>query len=310
MSTEVTIWNDDKSLEEVKKLFAPNLTNIEFSMFVQMGKATGLNPFLREIWAVKFGNNPAQIFVGRDGYRKSAQSYPKYDYHYAEAVYSNDYFKSQDGVYHHEFNLKDRGELVGAFCNVKRKDSTRPISVFVEFKEYDLKQSIWKTKPATMIKKVAESQALRMAFQEKFAGTYEENELDSEELSSQNSSRYESKQAQPAQLPSMPPPIENRYDEAIKVCEEGLDFLVGEIEKDIKSSGLPFGESNEDKKFIYEMAQEIADTYDIDKRKNDSLIKTICRTVLTKNPTKETIGKEITQLFYDVKKNRPEEINS
>ena len=47
---------------------------------------------------------------------------------------------------------------------------------FVELSEYDTKQSVWKTKPATMIKKVAEAQGLRWAFQELFAGTYEESE--------------------------------------------------------------------------------------------------------------------------------------
>jgi len=297
MSTELTIWNDEKNLEEVKKLFAPNLTAVEFSMFVQMGKATGLNPFLREIWAVKFGNNPAQIFVGRDGYRKSAQSYPKYDYHYAEAVYSNDYFKSQDGVYHHEFNLKDRGELVGAFCNVKRKDSTRPISVFVEFKEYDLKQSIWKTKPATMIKKVAESQALRMAFQEKFAGTYEENELDNEELSNQNYSRYEVSQSQTAKLPSMPPD-----EKIIDVQKEEVPPL---------QNKLPFGESKEDKKLIFEKATQISSAFSIDAGKNEELIKKICRNVLlTKDLTEKSIDMHLNQLFYDVRKNKPEEINA
>lgn len=302
MSTELTIWNDDKSLEEVKKLFAPNLTNIEFSMFVQMGKATGLNPFLREIWAVKFGNNPAQIFVGRDGYRKSAQSYPKYDYHYAEAVYSNDYFKSQDGVYQHEFNLRDRGELVGAFCNVKRKDSSRPISVFVEFREYDLKQSIWKTKPATMIKKVAESQALRMAFQEKFAGTYEENELDNEELSSQNSSRYETKQTQTAQLPSIFPPIE------FLVITEGAGGGPNDVIEQ-KTNELPFGESKEDKKLIFEKANKISTVFSINVIKNEELIKTICRNVLLiKDVSEKSIDMHLSQLFHDVKKNRPEEI--
>lgn len=300
MSTELTIWNDEKNLEEVKKLFAPNLSAMEFSMFVQMGKATGLNPFLREIWAVKFGNNAAQIFVGRDGYRKSAQAYPKYDYHYAEAVYSNDYFKAQDGVYHHEFNLKDRGEIVGAFCNVKRKDSTRPISVFVEFKEYDLKQSIWKTKPATMIKKVAESQALRMAFQERFAGTYEENEIDTDKLSTQNSSRYDSKSTQVAQLPSMP------NDEKI------IDVEKNEPSSEpVKTNRLPFGESKEDKKSIFEKANQIAPAFSIEVSKNEEMVKNVCRNVLSiKDLSEKNIDMHLSQMFYDIKKNRPQEINT
>ena len=43
--------------------------------------------------------------------------------------------------------------------------------------EYSLPQSLWKSKPETMIKKVAEAQALRQSFQEVFAGTYSYAEI-------------------------------------------------------------------------------------------------------------------------------------
>ncbi len=299
MSTEVTIWNEETSIAEIKEIFAPLLTTTEFKTFIQMGKSTGLNPFLKEIWAVKYKEGiAAQIFIARDGYRKSAQRHVQYDYHYVESVYSNDFFEANEGVYSHKFNLKDRGILIGAFCTVKRKDSSRPMSIFIELKEYqqkyENKKTLWDSKPSTMIKKVAESQGLRMGFQELFAGSYEESEIDEDELSSQNSShssRGISNKNGTAQLPSMPPPIEH------------------EIIEQEKTSEMPFGESNEDKKFIFEEVKIVSKLYDIDPQKNDSLIKTICRTVLTKNPTKETINKEITQLFYDVKKNRPNEIN-
>ena len=39
-----------------------------------------------------------------------------------------------------------------------------------------MKPTLWDTKPATMIKKVAEAQGLRMAFQSQFGGTYHESE--------------------------------------------------------------------------------------------------------------------------------------
>jgi hypothetical protein len=54
---------------------------------------------------------------------------------------------------------------------------------YVDFKEYVQSFGVWKTKPATMIKKVAEAQGLRGAFQELFAGTYEESENWKEDLS-------------------------------------------------------------------------------------------------------------------------------
>lgn len=173
----VNIWEGEENLKQIRKLFAPALTELEFIVFVEMGKLTGLNPFLKEIWAVKYDKTKsAQIFIGRDGYRKGAQRHPLYDFHSADAVYSNDEFVVDDGVVSHRYSIKDRGVLKGAYCLVKRKGSTRATYVFVELDEYNKKQSTWKDLPATMIKKVAETQALRMAFQELFGGTYSEYE--------------------------------------------------------------------------------------------------------------------------------------
>lgn len=175
MTTELTIWEAPK-LPEIRKSFAKDLSDVEFGMFVQLGVATGLNPFLREIWAVKYGSNAAQIFVGRDGYRKGAQRHPLYEYHVCDAVYTNDLFGAKSGEVVHEYKLGSRGELVGAYCIVKRKYAEKPCYVFVELKEYSTGKSLWQTKPATMIKKVAEAQCLRMAFQDLFGGTYAEEE--------------------------------------------------------------------------------------------------------------------------------------
>jgi phage recombination protein Bet len=178
MQTKVlALWEDSKSLADIRKAYAKNATDTEFNMLIEMGRATALNPFLREIWLVKYGNGAAQIFIGRDGYRIAAQRQPDYDYHLVDAVYSNDKFQMWNGEVQHQYEIANRGSLIGAYCVVKRKSATRTMYVFVEFPEYDLKQGLWKTKPATMIKKVAEAQAIRMAFQSTFAGTYAEEEL-------------------------------------------------------------------------------------------------------------------------------------
>lgn len=178
----LTIWEEKTSLTEIKNLFAPKLNALEFAAFVGMGKATDLNPFLREIWSIKYDErSPAQIFIGRDGYRKAAQRNPEYDYHQSDAVYANDEFKVCNGEIVHSYNLAERGRLIGAYCIVKRRNSSKPIYVFVAFQEYNTGKSVWASKPATMIKKVAEAQALRAAFQEQFAGTYHEDEYEKQE---------------------------------------------------------------------------------------------------------------------------------
>lgn len=172
------IWDDKSTLAEIKLLFAPHLTQSEFSYFIQVGKNTGLNPFMRELWAVKYGRNPAQIFVGRDGYRKSAQAHPAYEYHQVNAVYCGDEFTIiNDEIYHQSNPFAQNQKLTGAYCKVKRKNAEHYTYVTVKFDEYNLKQGLWVTKPETMIKKVAEAQALRAAFQDVLGGTYDDAEM-------------------------------------------------------------------------------------------------------------------------------------
>lgn len=197
LNNSLSMWEDINQIEEIKKIFAPTLTDMEFKVFVGMGKATGLNPFLKEIWCVKYGKDregnelPAQVFIGRDGYRKGAHLSTKYDYHQVDAVYENDEFKVINGEVSHSYNLKDRGKLRGAYCLVKLKTSSKPHYVFVDVEEYSTGQSLWAEvsykdnkyggkykvggKPSTMIKKVAEAQGLRMAL-DIFEGTYSEYE--------------------------------------------------------------------------------------------------------------------------------------
>jgi phage recombination protein Bet len=178
INNSLTMWEDNQKIEEIRKLFAPKLTEMEFQYFVGLGKAAGLNPFLREIWSVKYDErSPAQVFIGRDGYRKAAQAHSEYDYHQCDAVYENDIFEVQDGIVKHTYKLTQRGTLIGAYCIAKRHKSSRPMYVFVEVKEYSTGKSVWSQKPATMIKKVAESQCLRACFQDLLGGTYGEEEM-------------------------------------------------------------------------------------------------------------------------------------
>ncbi len=182
LNTSMTMWEDDNKLNEIRKLFAPKLTEMEFQFFVGLGKAANLNPFTREIWCVKYQDSaPAQVFIGRDGYRKAAQAHSEYDFHQCDAVYENDSFEVHNGEVKHSYKLVNRGSLVGAYCIAKRHKSSRPIYVFAELKEYSTGKSLWNSqtgKPATMIKKVAESQCLRACFQDLLGGTYGEEEMD------------------------------------------------------------------------------------------------------------------------------------
>lgn len=179
---KLSILYDDEKLKDIRKIICKaELTDVEFTCVLEIARSLKLNPLLREIWCVKYGSTAAQIFIGRDGYRKIAQTSPEYEYHQCDAVYENDDFEINDGCVQHKYNLKNRGKLVGGYCIVKRRSAGRHIFVYAEFPEYNTKKSLWQSaaqggKPATMIKKVAESQCLRMAFQDLFEGTYSEYE--------------------------------------------------------------------------------------------------------------------------------------
>ncbi len=171
------IWTAE-NYQTIKDSFAKGATDSEFQVFCEIGRRCGMNPFLRELWLVKYGSNPASIFIGRDGYRKAAQAHPDYEHHEAHSVYENDAldYDNDTGCVKHDFKLTERGELIGAYALVRKKGVERPFFRFVYFREYTTGQSLWKSKPDTMITKTAEAQALKMAFQDLFAGTYSDAE--------------------------------------------------------------------------------------------------------------------------------------
>lgn len=206
----LVLWDEQSKLEEIKEIYAPTLTQTEFQAFVGVGKSTGLNPFLREIWAVKYGTSPASIFVGRDGYRKSAQANPNYDWHFVDSIYANDSFIIRNGQPEHNYKLSNRGALIGAYALCQRKGSSRPNYTRVDIKEYSTGKTLWTSKPETMIKKVAEAQALRMTFQEMFAGTYEESEA-WEVKEKAKEIEYEEVKIDPSEL-------FEKYDTLLKEC--------------------------------------------------------------------------------------------
>lgn len=191
MSTELMVWEQPDKLDEIKKRFCDGMPEPDVQLFIKMGLALNLNPYLKEIWAIPYNSKKGkvwQIFVGRDGYRKNAQKHPLYSSHYARAIYTNDNFQFSEGKIIHTFDIKNRGNLYGAYALVYRHGATEPIYVDVLFSEYakptEWGSSTWDKMPETMIKKVAEAQCLRMGFQEMFAGTYDESEEWKEELTS------------------------------------------------------------------------------------------------------------------------------
>jgi len=152
----------ESRMDLVKRKVGNGLTQTEWELFLYMAKLYDLNPLLREIWAIKFNNQPAQIFTGRDGLLKVAHKSGMFDGMKTVLLIE------QNGEAIEVDVAPTKSKLLGAKCYVWRKDMSHPVEVSVKFSEYDKsnspKYNTWKDKPGTMIKKVAEAHCLRRAF--------------------------------------------------------------------------------------------------------------------------------------------------
>lgn len=144
--------------ETVKRYICPMATDQELTFFLQVCKTFGLNPLKREVYLVKYGEEKASILVGYEVYLKRAERSSKWG---GMEVGTEGSIK--------EGNLK-------AVVKIYRKDWAQPLIHEADYNEYvqtkkdGTPNRFWATKPKTMIKKVAISQAFRFAFPDEFDG--------------------------------------------------------------------------------------------------------------------------------------------
>lgn len=155
-----------------------NLTDQDITLFINLCKYHKLNPFVNEAYAIKFGDD-FQMVIGYDTYKRRAEENPAYRGRKSGiVVLRGDQVVQKEGtcIYPSE-------KLIGGWCRVFRELHGSVVEDYkeVSLTEYDKGQSNWKTKPATMIEKVAVSQALRSAFPTDFAGIYTAEELPAQE---------------------------------------------------------------------------------------------------------------------------------
>jgi phage recombination protein Bet len=156
-----------------------NVTDQEVVMFLNLCKFQKLNPFLREAYLIKYGNQPATIVTGKEAITKRAMRNPNYAGQQAGVV-----VLKEDGTLENRVGtIVIEGEmLVGGWAKVFVKGYEHPIEMTVSFEEYAGRKSDgtingqWQKKPATMIRKVALVQALREAFPEDLSGMYSSEE--------------------------------------------------------------------------------------------------------------------------------------
>lgn len=171
-----------KQIEILKNSICKGVSNEEFEIFLMACTKTQLDPFMRQIYAVKrkakrpdgTWGETMTIQTGIDGYRLIAER-------------TGCYAPGPEPTYIHNA----QGELMSATAYIKKqtKDGTwHTVSASAYIDEYcqtttdrntgEKKASgMWGNMPRTMLAKCAEAQALRKAFPAEMSGVYTKEEM-------------------------------------------------------------------------------------------------------------------------------------
>ena len=147
----------------------------ELQTLLAIVKNRNLNPFTKEVYFIKYGNNPAQIVVSKDAFMKRAEQNQNYDGFESGVIYEDEKgeLKTKKGVI-----LPRKSTLIGGWCEVYRKDRSRPVYREVELSAYNTHKNWWQKAPGQMIEKVAIVAAVRDAFSENVGGLYTADEME------------------------------------------------------------------------------------------------------------------------------------
>lgn len=147
----------------------------ELQTLLAIVKNRSLNPFTKEVYFIKYGNNPAQIVVSKDAFMKRAEQNQNYDGFESGVIYEDEKgeLKTKKGVI-----LPRKATLIGGWCEVYRKDRSRPVYREVELSAYNTHKNWWQKAPGQMIEKVAIVAAVRDAFSENVGGLYTADEME------------------------------------------------------------------------------------------------------------------------------------
>lgn len=173
-------------IELIRTAVASECSDAELAVMLELAGRYGLDPFAREIFAVKMpsrdgGRAKMAIMVARDGLLSIAQRTGEFEGIEGDVVRENDDFSKKAGepLPTHSYTAKDRGGIVGAWCTVWRT-GRKPTFFFANWSEYvpdgrKLQVSPWSKQESAMILKCAEATALRKSFS--ISGLYIEEEM-------------------------------------------------------------------------------------------------------------------------------------
>lgn len=172
-------------IDLIKRTIAKGATNDELAMFVQVCNRLRLDPFARQVFAVKRWDNRERrevmsIQVSIDGFRLTAERTTHY------AGQTGPHWCGEDGQWRDVWLSKQ--PPAAARVGVLRHDFREPLYAVALWDEYvqtmkdkqtgkTVASPMWARMPALMLAKCAESLALRRAFPNELSGVYTAEEM-------------------------------------------------------------------------------------------------------------------------------------
>ena len=144
--------------ETIKKYLCKLASDQELIMGLQICKEFKLNPLKREVYFIKYGEEPMQVVLGYEVYLKRADRTGKYAglKTWTEGTVKDGTLKGCA-----EVTVKGWEKVLYHECYY---------SEYVQRKKDGTINKFWSQKPITMIKKVTVAQAFKLAFPDEFAG--------------------------------------------------------------------------------------------------------------------------------------------
>ena len=169
--SNLALWTPEQT-QLISTTIAPGCSNDELRLFAYACQRTGLDPFSKQIYAIKRGGKMT-IQAGIDGLRAIAERTGQLDG-------SETYWCGDDGDWRDVW-LSNKPPAA-AKTIIHRKGASHPFVGVARFADYNAGQGLWSKMGATMIAKCSEALALRKAFPADMSGVYSTDEMQQAEV--------------------------------------------------------------------------------------------------------------------------------